>query len=62
VERVVKKALQDFPRVDILVNNAGIWRPGHVVDLDEDTWDAVLSTNLKSDFMVSKYIVPEMMK
>lgn len=62
VERVVKKVLQDFPRVDILVNNAGIWRPGHVVDLDEDTWDAVLSTNLKSVFMVSKYIVPEMMK
>ncbi len=62
VERVVKKILQDFPRVDILVNNAGIWRPGHVVDLDEATWNVVLSTNLKSVFLVSKYIVPEMMK
>ncbi len=62
VECVVKKVLKDFPRVDILVNNAGIWRPGRVVDLDEDTWDAVLNTNLKSVFMVSKYIVHEMMK
>lgn len=54
------RILQDFRRVDILVNNAGIWRSGRVTDLDEATWDGVLNTNLKSVFLVSKYILPSM--
>lgn len=62
VEKAAKEVLQDFPRIAILVNNAGIWRPGRVVDLEEDTWDAVLGTNLKSVYMVSKNILPAMMK
>lgn len=60
VARVLGQIVQDFKRVDILVNNAAIWRPGRVTDLDEETWDSVLNTNLKSIFLVSKYILPVM--
>jgi NAD(P)-dependent dehydrogenase (short-subunit alcohol dehydrogenase family) len=62
VARVVTQIIQDFKRVDILVNNAGIWRPGRVTELDEETWDRVLNTNLKGIFLVSKYVLPVMME
>lgn len=62
IAAVVEQIIQDFKRVDILVNNAGIWRPGRVTDLDEETWDAVLDTNLKSVFLVSKHVLPAMIQ
>ena len=62
VARATAEIIRDFKRVDILVNNAGIWRPGRVTDLDEETWDRVLDTNLKSVFLVSKHILPVMIQ
>jgi NAD(P)-dependent dehydrogenase (short-subunit alcohol dehydrogenase family) len=62
VEKVAKQILKDFAVVDILVNNAGIWRPGRVIDLDEETWDSVLDTNLKGIFLVSRHFLPGMME
>ncbi len=62
VARVAAQILKDYPQVDILVNNAGIWRPGRVVDLDEETWDSVLDTNLKGMFLVSRHFLPGMME
>lgn len=62
VKKATAQIIEDFKGVDILVNNAGIWRPGRVMDLDEKTWDRVLDTNLKSIFLVSKQILPAMIK
>jgi NAD(P)-dependent dehydrogenase (short-subunit alcohol dehydrogenase family) len=62
VKQVVGRIIQDFKQVDILVNNAGIWRPGRVIDLEEETWDQVLGTNLKSVYLVSRYVIPEMVE
>lgn len=62
VARAAAQILKDFPKVDILVNNAGIWRPGRVIDLDEETWDSVLDTNLKGMFLVSRHFLPGMME
>jgi NAD(P)-dependent dehydrogenase (short-subunit alcohol dehydrogenase family) len=62
VARVAAQILREYMKVDILVNNAGIWRPGRVVDLDEETWDSVLDTNLKGMFLVSRHFLPGMME
>ncbi len=62
VATAARGILAQFSRVDILVNNAGIWRPGRVVDLDEETWDSVLGTNLKGIFLVSRQFLPGMME
>ena len=62
IAHAVAQIVQDFRRVDILVNNAGIWRPGRITELDEQTWDSVLNTNLKGVFLVSKYVLPVMIK
>ncbi len=62
VARAVAQIISDFKRVDILVNNAGVWRPGRVTELDEETWNRVLNTNLKGIFLVSKHVLPVMME
>jgi 3-oxoacyl-[acyl-carrier protein] reductase len=46
--------------VDILVNNAGIGYFGPTHEASERNWDSVLDTNLKSVFLMSKAVAPEM--
>ena len=62
VDEAAAQILEDYSQIDILVNNAGIWRPGRVTDLDEETWDSVLNTNLKGIFLVSRRFLPGMME
>jgi len=57
-ERIAAEAMRVFGGVDVLHNNAGIQRYGTVLDTPEAVWDEVLSVNLKSVFLVSKYVVP----
>jgi len=48
--------------ITILVNNAGIGLFGPVHDKSEADWDRVLDTNLKSVFLVSRAVVPSMIR
>lgn len=41
-------------RVDILVNNAGVTRDGLLMRMSEADWDAVLNTNLRGAFVLTK--------
>lgn len=45
---------------DILVNNAGISGSARALDLDEDTWDKVLDTNLKGVFLVAQAVARDL--
>jgi len=46
----------------ILVNNAGITRDQILMRMKEDDWDAVIETNLRSVFRLSKAVLRGMMK
>lgn len=46
--------------IDILVNNAGTNVPQSVLDVDEESWDLVLDTNLKGAFFLSQAVVRKM--
>ena len=48
--------------IGILVNNAGIGLFGPAHEKTEAEWERVLNTNLKSVFLVSKAVVPSMMR
>ncbi len=48
--------------VAILVNNAGITRDNLLLRMRDEDWDAVLTTNLKSVFQLSKLVIRPMMK
>lgn len=43
--------------LDILVNNAGLNRPQPVLEVDEETWDAIFATNLKGVFFCTQAVV-----
>ncbi len=48
--------------VGILVNNAGIGLFGPAHEKSEEDWDRVLGTNLKSVFLVSRAVIPSMIR
>jgi 3-oxoacyl-[acyl-carrier protein] reductase len=48
--------------VAILVNNAGITRDNLLLRMKDDEWDAVMATNLKAVFRLSKSVLRGMMK
>lgn len=54
---LVQKIIKEFGRLDILVNNAGITRDNLLLRMDEQSWDEVLRTNLKSIFNTVKAAV-----
>jgi 3-oxoacyl-[acyl-carrier protein] reductase len=52
VDRLFDAALDRFGAVNVLVNNAGLTGESrHFLEGDEDWWDRVLDTNLKSVFL-----------
>ena len=61
-QELVKQVTEAFGGLDILVNNAGIIRDNLIMRMNEDDWDAVLTTNLKSTFNCSKAVVRPMMR
>lgn len=65
VDAMVTETLEDFGRVDVLVNNVGI--PGSqeatvVHTTPEEEWDRVIAVNLKSVYLCSKRVIPEMIR
>jgi 3-oxoacyl-[acyl-carrier protein] reductase len=60
VATLVQQTERSLGPIEILVNNAGIgyFSPTH--EASEEHWDAVLDTNLKSVFLMSKAVAPGM--
>ena len=54
VTNTVKDILAKCNKVDILVNNAGITRDDLLMRMSDEAWDAVLNTNLKGAFLLTK--------
>jgi NAD(P)-dependent dehydrogenase (short-subunit alcohol dehydrogenase family) len=64
VEALIDKAVETYGRLDCAFNNAGI--PGAALvptaDYPEDTWDQVISINLKGVWLCMKYEIQQMLK
>ncbi|MFD3001737.1 3-oxoacyl-[acyl-carrier-protein] reductase [Pontibacter toksunensis] len=61
-EQLVEDVVKEFGKLDIVVNNAGITRDGLLMRMSEEQWDAVMNTNLKSVFNVTKAATKHMMR
>jgi NAD(P)-dependent dehydrogenase (short-subunit alcohol dehydrogenase family) len=59
-QRAVEQTVRDLAGLDILVNCAGIIRRATVLDTAEAEWDRVMAVNVKSIFLLSKYVIPVM--
>ena len=53
---------RDLGPVDVLVNNAGTKKDNLLFRIGEDDWDAVLDTNLKGAFLLTKLAARGMIK
>jgi 3-oxoacyl-[acyl-carrier protein] reductase len=60
--QVVESVVKEFGKIDILVNNAGITKDGLLLRMNEQQWDDVLDTNLKSAFNYVRACTPLMMR
>ena len=62
IKNLVQQAIQKFGRIDILVNNAGIGINKPVAEFTTLDWDLTLNTNLKGPFLISREVLPIMIK
>lgn len=59
---MVDAVIKEFGRIDILVNNAGIDEQFLIWDMPVERWDNMIKVNLRSQFLVTRFVVPHMMK
>ena len=56
IHDMVEAAVRFFGHIDILVNNAGVNVPQWAVDVNEETWDKIIDTNLKALFFCAQAV------
>jgi 3-oxoacyl-[acyl-carrier protein] reductase len=71
VDTAVDAVVEKWGGIDVLVNNAGIVRDAQLVKKNgtgpmkamlEESWDAVIDVNLKGVFLVTRAVVPHMIR
>ena len=58
----VDQTLERFGKIDVLFNNAGVYHPKSIPDCTEEEWDETIDSSLKGAFLMSKYVLPSMIK
>jgi 3-oxoacyl-[acyl-carrier protein] reductase len=59
--RIIEEGMAHLGKIDALVNNAGITRDTLLMRMSEEDWDAVVDTNLKGAFLLSKAVMRPML-
>lgn len=71
VESAAAAVVEQWGRIDVLINNAGIVRDAQLVKwnggspasiMSEEMWDSVIGVNMKGVFLVTRAVVPHMIK
>ena len=61
-ETAVQSAANEIGAIDILFNNAGIHRRGPLAEMSVENFEAVLTGNLTSAFLVARAFIPAMIE
>jgi 3-oxoacyl-[acyl-carrier protein] reductase len=62
IEALIDGTVKEFGALNVLVNNAGITQDQLAMRMKDEDWDAVLDTNLKAVFRLSRAVLRPMMK
>ncbi|QQK78869.1 3-oxoacyl-ACP reductase FabG [Salicibibacter cibi] len=60
VQQLVESTINKFGRIDVLLNNAAISTQSLIKDMPTDMWDRMMEVNLKSVFLTTRYVIPQM--
>ncbi|MFW6026966.1 MAG: SDR family NAD(P)-dependent oxidoreductase [Candidatus Woesearchaeota archaeon] len=69
VKNMVKGTIDKYGKIDILFNNAGIgysakdkYTMDNLLNTPLDDWNSIMQINLNGTYLVSKYVLPHMIK
>jgi acetoacetyl-CoA reductase len=62
MKRVYEEVMETYGKIDILINNAGITRDAKFVNMTEEQWNEVITTNMNSLFHLTKLVLPNMIE
>ena len=63
IERFIEECNEIFEnKIDVLINNAGITNDNLTIRMKDEEWNKVISINLSSSFLLSKYAIKKMLK
>ncbi|XP_049311401.1 3-oxoacyl-[acyl-carrier-protein] reductase FabG-like [Bactrocera dorsalis] len=61
-KRIINTTIDRFGRLDVLVNNAGIMELGIISEVDDNQYDRVFDTNVRSVYLLTKFAAPHLIK
>lgn len=60
IEALVSRAIDEYGRLDIMLNNAGVALSAPILEMSDEIFDRVLSTNLRSAFIGTQLAARQM--
>lgn len=62
IREAIARAQSELGPIDVLVNNAAILRLNQITETSTQTWDDMMSTNLRGVFIACREVLPLMME
>ncbi|ERN54600.1 SDR family oxidoreductase [Alkalihalophilus marmarensis] len=62
VQQLVESVTGYYGQIDVLLNNAGMNIRKPLIEIEEEDWDKVLTTNLKGLFLVGQAVAKQMIR
>ena len=61
VDHLLAETVQRYGRLDVMVNNAAVFSSACVLDTTDDAWDALMSVNLRGQFLCCRRAIAQML-
>ncbi|MCZ6674772.1 MAG: SDR family NAD(P)-dependent oxidoreductase [Verrucomicrobia bacterium] len=62
VEAMFAQISREAESLDVLINNAGNYPQNSIIDMEEEDWDSVINSNLRSTFLCTQTVTKYMSK
>ena len=60
LDELVYKTIDTFGKIDIVVNNGGVFIGSPIHETEDENWDNIMETNIRSVFQLTKRVLPYM--